>query len=58
MAAAGTGQLQMIELLIAKGADMSAATPEGITALALAEAKERANVVEFLKARGAKLHGP
>jgi ankyrin repeat protein len=52
MIAAGTGELEMVRLLVSKGADVGAVRErDGKTALDLATEKGHAQVVEFLKAK-------
>jgi ankyrin repeat protein len=52
--AAFEGNKEVIEQLLAKGADIDAKDNEGNTALSLASARGHTAVVELLKARGAK----
>jgi TonB family protein len=51
--AAGQGDLDIVKLLLDKGADIRAKDPFGHTPLALAEEQGRIEVVKFLKERGA-----
>jgi ankyrin repeat protein len=48
------GHKEVVEQLVAKGADMNAQDNEGNTALSLASQRGHTAVVELLKAKGAK----
>jgi ankyrin repeat protein len=54
MHAAGSGNVEIARLLLAKGADVNAKTKEGRTALSTAIQEGHAEVVALLKAVGAK----
>jgi ankyrin repeat protein len=55
MEAAGASSLEAVQALLAKGADVNARTPAGVTALGRAlRRKESAEVVEALRQAGAK----
>jgi ankyrin repeat protein len=48
------GHVEVAELLIAKGADVNARTPDGHTPLSLAKALGHTKVAALLKKNGAK----
>jgi ankyrin repeat protein len=52
--AAMKGNNEIVKLLIAKGADVNAKTPDGETALSTAQEHHLSDTVEILKAAGAK----
>jgi ankyrin repeat protein len=54
--AAASGQKTLVELLIAKRADINAKTNEGITPLHMAAKRDRPEVAEMLIARGADVN--
>lgn len=49
MIAAKAGQLEMVNALVAEGADVAIKNQHGLTALDLAKAKRHTDVIEFLK---------
>jgi serine/threonine-protein phosphatase 6 regulatory ankyrin repeat subunit B len=54
MQAAANGHLQVVELLIAKGADINAKDGEGQTALSWAKKQGRDEITALLSKHGAK----
>jgi ankyrin repeat protein len=54
MAACQEGHLDIVKLLIEKGADVKAKDNSGSTALMIASKNGHTQIVEFLKAHGAK----
>jgi hypothetical protein len=54
MSAARTGRRKAAKILLDRGADVNAKTKRGWTALKAAQQEDHADVVEFLKIRGAK----
>jgi ankyrin repeat protein len=47
--AAARGNLELVEVFVAKGADISVALPDGTTALMLAKEKTNMDIVSYLK---------
>ncbi len=54
MAAAHEGHIDTVKMLLEKGADPNAKSKDGDTALKAASLKGRTQIVELLKAHGAK----
>ena len=52
--AARSGSLDIVKLLIEKGADVNAKTGDGNTTLKIANEEENGEMIEFLKKSGAK----
>jgi len=52
--ACSTGQKDVVELLIAKGADMNAKNNKGQAALSLAKEQGHEEIVELLRKHGAR----
>ena len=52
MVASGTGHLEIVQALLAKGADVNAKTSTGDTALSMANSEGRQDIVEVLKKAG------
>ena len=54
MAASHEGHIDIVKLLLDKGADVNAKSKDGDTALKAASVKGHTEIVELLKAHGAK----
>jgi ankyrin repeat protein len=54
MAAARRGNLKVVKFLIDKGADINAKDEDGETPLSLASAISHPEIIQYLKAHGAK----
>jgi len=54
MEAASKGRLETVKILLDKGADVNLKSTTGATALAFAQLRGNAQVVELLKAKGAQ----
>ncbi|HME58834.1 MAG TPA: ankyrin repeat domain-containing protein, partial [Terracidiphilus sp.] len=52
--AAGNGDLEIVKLLLEKGANIEAKDSDGYTALERAESKDMTEAAALLRARGAK----
>jgi ankyrin repeat protein len=54
MIAAGNGDAELAQLLLAKGADPNLRTPGGVSALSIAKQRRLADMVQLLERSGAK----